>query len=961
MSKTKIEGSYLDFNGYHLPKENLTKIQTTNIKKNLTVIPQNNEYTGKSEEETKYKVYKETNNEFIIPKYFGIENFGMVKENYINKKTNIEFKGELRDYQKPIIEKCLKHLKKHDGGLLSVPCGMGKCLQKGTPIIMYDGSIKKVEDIIVGDEIMGDDSTKRTVLSLARGEEEMFDIIPSKGEKYTVNRSHILSLKWGATRSENMNGIKYHKDDIIDISVDDYLKLPKMFNDSRVSPLRGYRIPLNFPEKEINIDPYFLGLWLGDRTSSKMEITSIDNEIINYCKQYADKLGLNFHPRRSEDITYALAKKTRSEKNPIVEEFKKINLMNNKHIPNDYKCNSREVRLKVLAGLLDTDGTLTQDKTGFEIVQKNDKLSDDIEYLAKSLGFFVAKKKCVKKCTNSRNPNHQGIYNRITIFGNCDEIPTLLERKKAKKRTQIKNVLNYGITVKSVGLGEYYGFEIDGNKRFVLGDFTVTHNTSMAIYMASVLGNKTLILTHKTFLQDQWVDRIKQFTNSKVGIIRQNVADVDGKDFVIGMIHSIAKRDYDPDLFKDFNTIVIDECHHFSAKVFANALFKCSAKYTIGLSATPYRNDGLMKVTNWFVGDIMYQKKLKINNQVVSKIITFTSDNELFKEIRQPRKSQIKGKWITEMKPNYVQMITNITKIKERNDLIISIIDHLRRDPNRKILILSDRIDHLTLLKESVDKKIKESVDALQILPDECKTYFYIGNSKRKQREEAELEADILFGSYGLAKEGLDIDRLNTIILATPQKDVIQAVGRILRKVLQDGDVRPLIIDIADKMSMFPSQLKKREDFYTKSKYIQHYYYTQNTNFISASKYLEIIGSPSKSASEKKPKDLYDVLDVPLVQICENEKETEEDSHSSKFTNNGNDEKPKKTFKKIVKKETKKTIKKKEDDNCSISSSSVSSTESMKLNKKKSKKETQKKEENESDKPKKVKRGWLDF
>lgn len=896
-----IKGSYLAFNGYFLPKKNLSKTQIDDIKKHLTVVPKNTEYSGKGEDSIKYTVYQETKDYYIVPRYFGLDVFKQPEYSLFDGLiANINFTGTLRDYQEVIVKKCLTEIKKNGGGLLSIPCGMGKCLSKGTLVMMFDGSLKKVEDIGIGEKIMGNDSTPRTILSLARGREEMFDIIPSKGEKYTVNKSHILSLKNGAKEHFTINGTRYYKEDIIDISVEDYLKLPKMYNNSRGSPLRGYRVPINFPVKDVEIDPYFLGLWLGDGTSAKPQITSIDDEIIDYCKKYTEAQGLNFHLVTGDNISYTFVRKVGGPvTNPIIVEFRKLNLIKNKHVPDIYKYNSEEVRLKILAGLIDTDGSLTVDKTGFEIIQKNERLIDDIVYVARSLGFSCYKTECIKKCTNSPNPDHQGLYYKMNIYGDCDKIPTLLPRKKARPRKQIKNVLNYGITVKSVGIGDYYGFEIDGNKRFVLGDFSVTHNTSIAIYLASVLGMKTLVLTHKSFLQDQWVDRIKQFTKSEVGTIRQKKVDVKGKDFVIGMIQSISSREYDDNIFKEFGCVVIDEAHHYSSRCLANALFKCGAKYTIGLSATPYRSDGLMRVTNWFLGDIMYQIKLKINNQVMTKIITFMSDDELFQEIKVPRKTQKNGRWVTEMKPDYVQMLTNLTKLKQRNDMIISIIDQLRKDPDRKILILSDRIEHLKVLKAGVDKKIQESIDNKEILADEIKTYFYIGDLKRTQREEAESEADILFGSYGLAKEGLDIDRLNTIILATPQKDVVQSVGRILRKVLQTGDVRPLIIDITDKLSMFPSQLKAREDFYKKSKYMQQYYFTQNGQLISPSKYMELLGTPNDRVSKNVPNDIQELLYVPLCEITENDnKENKIDAESSDSVSDSDDEKPKRIAKK---------------------------------------------------------------
>lgn len=855
-----IKGSYLSTNGYCIPKENMTIKQLNTIKKELTVIPMNIENTVEEKEKAKYKVYSIVDEIVTIPKYFGIQKFGLpeLKQYKKNSPAKIKFKGTLRDYQVPIVDTCLAHIREKSGGLLVVPCGTGKCLAKGTTIIMFDGTLKNVEDIKIGDKIMGDDSTPRTILSLARGQEEMFDIIPTKGEKYTVNKSHILSLKWGTTRSENLLGVKRNKDDIIDISVDDYLKLPKMFNNSRASPLRGYRVPIDFPSIAVEIDPYFLGLWLGDGTSAQIEITSIDTEIIDYCKNYATKMGLNFHSRSHDSIRHALSKFNKLGRNPIADYFRKLGLIGNKHIPNVYKCNSVEVRMKVLAGLLDTDGSL-DNNTGFDIVQKNERLADDIVFLARSLGFACYKSKCIKTCTNSKDPNHSGTYYRMYIAGACETIPTLLPRKKATKCNRVKNVLNYGIKVQSVGMGDYYGFEIDGNHRFVLGDFTVTHNTSMAIYIASVLKAKTLILTHKTFLQEQWVSRCKQFTNSEIGTIRQKTVDVEGKDFVVAMIQSLAKRKYDPEIFKQFDFIICDETHHFSSRCFSKALAKCSPKYTMGLTATPYRGDGLMHVVNWFLGDIMYEKRIKTNNQVVAKIITYTYTDPLFKE----KKRWIKGS----IRPDCVKMIGNLITMKQRNQHIVDIINTLRRTGERKILILSERVVHLEELKASVDLAIEEDIKNNVVDGDENLTYLYTGKTKRNDRFEAEQYADILFATFQMAQEGLDIDRLNTIILATPKPDVNQAVGRILRKVLANGDVRPVVIDIVDKLNVFVKQGEKRETFYEKSKYVQQYYYVLNDKFISPYEHLKLCGETNSQLSKDVPKDYEEILDVPPVDI----------------------------------------------------------------------------------------------
>jgi superfamily II DNA or RNA helicase len=291
------------------------------------------------------------------------------------------------------------------------------------------------------------------------------------------------------------------------------------------------------------------------------------------------------------------------------------------------------------------------------------------------------------------------------------------------------------------------------------------------------------------------------------------------------------------------------------------------------LSATLYRNDGLVKVVHWYLGDVAYKEKMKSNNQVCVKILTYTSsDGKRFVD----KTRQFKGKSL----PDCTKMINNIVEIESRNKLIINCINKLREDPNRKILVLSGRKEsHLHMLKKEVDDLIQLDVESGKILKEECKTYFYTGDTKQADRFEAEKNADILFATYEMAQEGLDIERLNTVILVTPKKDVVQAVGRVLRKVLQDGDVRPMIIDIVDNFSLFKTQAIVRENFYKKSDYVMNYYYIYDEKIISPKEFLELSGEVYGEYCNTKPKSLDEVLTAPPVEFVEN---TDSDSENNK-------------------------------------------------------------------------------
>ena len=395
--------------------------------------------------------------------------------------------------------------------------GVGKCLAKGTEILMFDGTLKKVEDIQVGDIIMGDNSTPRNILALGKGKDQMYKIEDVKGESYTVNSEHILTLKYTNSKiiqddkkysryrvkwfdskkvsvvSKNFSYNNSNKEDIYknakdfldtivedkvcDVSIKKYLNLNKNLK----KDLKGLYTGIEFIEKELDFDPYILGLWLGDGSKSSTGISNQDATILKYLSSTLNKYNCYLQYGSNYDYRIISCDTSRKEGvNYMLNILRKHNLINNKHIPHIYKCNSRENRLKLLAGLIDSDGYLDHTKTGFEISQsiEHEKLLDDIQYLCRSLGFSCVKRQ-KKTSWTYKGVKNQGLAWRLNINGDgLHKVPTLVSRKKANERLQIKNPLVSGITVTPVGYDDYYGFEIDGNKRFVLGNFIVTHNTS---------------------------------------------------------------------------------------------------------------------------------------------------------------------------------------------------------------------------------------------------------------------------------------------------------------------------------------------------------------------------------------------------------------------------------------------------------------------------------------------------
>ena len=371
------------------------------------------------------------------------------------------------------------------------PPGTGKCHTYNTPILMFNGTIKMVQDIVVDDYIMGDDSTPRKVLALGRGEDELYEISQNRGETYGVNSEHILCLKESGLshikKMKTTKNIEYYKviyfnneklqicsknysnyneaeyfmneykqkNEIIEISVKKYLELPKYIS----SRLKGYHVGVNFEEKILPFEPYIIGLWLGDGSSSTTEITNQDVSILHYLRENINNDTIN-------------------NKNIFLQVLKDYKLLNNKHIPNDFKINCRKNRLQLLAGLIDSIGYYDNKYKMYQIKQKNKVLSDDIAFLARSLGYYVYIKECSKSC-KYKDKTITGTY-YINISGdNLSEIPVKCEHKIASETNINKNSLVGGLTIKHIGYGNYYGFMLDANSRYLLKDFTVTHNTSL--------------------------------------------------------------------------------------------------------------------------------------------------------------------------------------------------------------------------------------------------------------------------------------------------------------------------------------------------------------------------------------------------------------------------------------------------------------------------------------------------
>jgi DNA gyrase/topoisomerase IV subunit B len=435
----------------------------------------------------------------------------------------------------------------------------GKCNSEDTKIPLWNGDIKLAKDINIGDELIGDDGNKRAVLTLFKGNGKMYEISQDRGEPYKVNDEHILTLcipehksiywynsnaswrvlYWDKTEQtikvkeiasgvkvnydnllndnvnineimkdpqvseayKNMEEFLSHVDDnnIIDICIQDYLKIPKSLQ-RKLKGIRGQCV--NWDEKDILLDPYVLGLWLGD--------------------------GMKDVEKKPRIVDYLNVSCKNNDASSVDDLLNNYNLINNKHIPKDYLINSSQVRMKLLAGLIDTDGYVADDGT-IEITQYhiNQQLAQDIIYLSRSLGFYTH----VVKHELKDNIKYSESYS-IKISGDTESIPTLLPRKKIKNKV----IYNYNlrnstgsISVKEIENGNYVGIGIDSNNRFLINDFTITHNCL-----------NVRDATTSQLLNNEELNNIKQIVG-----LKQNVDYKDTKSLRYGKIMILTDADVD--------------------------------------------------------------------------------------------------------------------------------------------------------------------------------------------------------------------------------------------------------------------------------------------------------------------------------------------------------------------------------------------------------------------------------
>ena len=691
--------------------------------------------------------------------------------------------------------------------LVIAPTG---CHAKGAKILMFDGTIKAVEDVCVNDRLMGPDSCSRTVKRLHRGRDKMAWIQPTKGDSFIVNEGHVLRLV-----KSNDNG-KSNYPSFANVSVIQW----RNFNKTQKHVYKLLRTGVDFPDKTTQaIDPYIFGLWLGDGHSATSSITTEDHIIACLWEAEARRRGLRIRVEKlPNNNAYTYHMVGDGFVNSFVKDLRNIQVFRDKHIPLSYRTSSRQQRLQLLAGLVDTDGHLS--KGCLEISQVRKELSDDILYVARSLGFAAYQS---EKIINNK------VYYRVGISGDISEIPIRLPHKKPAKRLQKKNVLVTGFRVYQMEEDDYYGFELDGDHLYLTADFTVHHNsgkTAMSIGAAAEAGVYPIMIGVNTnSLKEQWLGssdvRRKEgfryfmgdaWTAKNVGVVQQDRCDFRGKKVIIGMMPSLVRRAYPRELYEYIAAMFIDEVDVCAAPVLSDFLRILKPHTLIGMTATEKAGPA-KKIIRAHLGPPAIVSKQKMK-EPKAFILRINREQELYLAERPP-------------------YINQLARMEWRQDLLATLVYKRGIERGRQIVMLSDRVSQLQNIKKrlilmGMDPEIfglfvgeyesdnfrvfvkaeKPNGDVyspriLDLFKSRKVARTFAENwlkargltevSIRVERERVtptEEEYDyikstetvsVIGATYGKFARGINIPRLDMGVELSPRSDLRQAVGRVLR------------------------------------------------------------------------------------------------------------------------------------------------------------------------------------
>lgn len=705
-------------------------------------------------------------------------------------------KYNLRNYQKQASDAAVRLFtsKADKNGLVILPTG---CHAKGSSVLTSDGVCIKVEDVKVGDFLLGNDGTPRKVLELHNGVDDMYKVKPIKGEPFVVNGGHILHL-YKTNEGKGYNSCQPRYDEI---SVKEYVA--KSANYKHLHKL--HRVSqIDFGNDKYLFDPYFVGLYLGDGCCiNGINITTQREEVVEYLREFARTYGLGFraaekrngeNKARSYFFPYAFA--NNNTPNPLQVTIRGLGLegkvAGDKFIPHQYKVASVEDRFSLLAGLLDTDAFYDKEKNTFEYCSKSKRLADDVVFVCRSLGFFaqIGKTKVVKGES----------YYRIQISGDLNLIPTKVAIRQGRARKQKKSVLVTGFSVEYLGRGEYFGFTLDGNHLYCDNQFFIHHNSGKSLVIADIAsrleGPLLVFQPSKEILQQNFA-KLQSYGIFDCGCYSASVGCKDINRITFATIGSVMNHMSDFDCFKN---IIIDECHYVNSKAGQYKEFiEAKNRQVVGLTATPYRLDRAE-------GGSILKFLTRVRPRIFSKVIYCCQIGEL---LSKGYLADLHYYDLTTLDLRRVRSNSTGADYDERSLLaeyersgfydklsntVVKVLQPKSGIPRKGVLVFT-----------AFTREARQLVDKLQSLG--VNAAIVTGETPKKEREailEGFKRREIkVVANVGVLTTGFDYPALDTVVLARPTKSLglyYQMVGRAIRPFEgKDG----WIVDLSGNYSRF--------------------------------------------------------------------------------------------------------------------------------------------------------------
>lgn len=705
-------------------------------------------------------------------------------------------KYTLRNYQKQASDAAVRLFtgKADKNGLIILPTG---CHAKGSSVLTSDGVCIKVEDVKVGDFLLGNDGTPRKVLELHNGVDDMYKVTPIKGEPFVVNGGHILHL-YKTKEGKGYNSCQPRYDEI---SVKEYVV--KSANYKHLHKL--HRVSqIDFGNDKYLFDPYFVGLYLGDGCCiNGLNITTQREEVVEYLREFARTYGLGFraaekrngeNKAKSYFFPYAFA--NNNTPNPLQVTIRGLGLegkvAGDKFIPHQYKVASVEDRFSLLAGLLDTDAFYDKEKNTFEYCSKSKRLADDVVFVCRSLGFFaqIGKTKVVKGES----------YYRIQISGDLNLIPTKVAIRQGRARKQKKSVLVTGFSVEHLGRGEYFGFTLDGNHLYCDNQFFIHHNSGKSLVIADIAsrleGPLLVFQPSKEILQQNFA-KLQSYGIFDCGCYSASVGCKDINRITFATIGSVMNHMSDFDCFKN---IIIDECHYVNSKAGQYKQFiEAKNRQVVGLTATPYRLDRAE-------GGSILKFLTRVRPRIFSKVIYCCQIGEL---LSKGYLADLHYYDLTALDLRRVRSNSTGADYDERSLLaeyercgfydklsntVVKVLQPKSGIPRKGVLVFT-----------AFTKEARQLVDKLQSIG--VNSAIVTGETPKKEREailEGFKRREIkVVANVGVLTTGFDYPALDTVVLARPTKSLglyYQMVGRAIRPFDgKDG----WIVDLSGNYSRF--------------------------------------------------------------------------------------------------------------------------------------------------------------